>query len=51
MLTMRALDAGLLHENVQTVVGAGLRRYTQEPKLDGDSVMWLDGTTLVSTAW
>ncbi len=40
------LDAGLLHEDVQTVVGPGLRRYTQEPKLDGDSVMWLDGTTM-----
>jgi len=40
------LDAGLLHDNVQTVVGPGLRRYTQEPKLDGDSVMWLDGTTM-----
>lgn len=40
------LDAGLLHEDVQTIVGRGLRRYTQEPKLDGDGVMWLDGTTL-----
>jgi phosphogluconate dehydratase len=40
------LDAGLLHEDVQTVVGPGLRRYTQEPKLDGDGVMWLDGTTM-----
>ncbi|HYR17603.1 MAG TPA: phosphogluconate dehydratase, partial [Mycobacterium sp.] len=40
------LDAGLLHEDVQTVVGPGLRRYTQEPKLDGDAVMWLDGTTM-----
>ena len=40
------LDAGLLHEDVQTVVGPGLRRYTQEPKLDGDGVMWQDGTTI-----
>ena len=40
------LDAGLLHEDVQTVVGPGLRHYTQEPKLDGDGVMWLDGTTM-----
>ena len=40
------LDAGLLHEDVQTVVGPGLRRYTQEPTLDGDAVMWLDGTTM-----
>ena len=28
------------------MVGPGLRRYTQEPKLDGDGVMWLDGTTM-----
>ena len=40
------LDAGLLHEDVHTVVGPGLRRYTQEPKLDGDGVTWLDGTTM-----
>lgn len=40
------LDAGLLHEDVLTVVGRGLRRYSQEPKLDGDAVMWLDGTTM-----
>ena len=39
------LDAGLLHEDVQTIVGRGLSRYTAEPKLDGDGVMWLDGTT------
>jgi len=40
------LDAGLLHEDVKTVVGEGLRRYTQEPKLDGEAVRWLDGTTM-----
>ena len=40
------LDSGLLHEDVQTVVGPGLRRYTQERKLDDEGVMWLDGTTM-----
>ncbi|KAA0024561.1 phosphogluconate dehydratase [Antrihabitans cavernicola] len=40
------LDAGLLHEDVRTVVGHGLRRYTQEPKLDGDGVLWHDGTSM-----
>jgi phosphogluconate dehydratase len=40
------LDAGLLHDDVRTVVGRGLRRYTAEPKLDGDGVLWLDGTTM-----
>ncbi len=39
------LEAGLLHEGVRTVVGDGLRRYAQEPKLDatGD-LYWTDGT-------
>ncbi|OZC76526.1 phosphogluconate dehydratase [Rhodococcus sp. 06-462-5] len=40
------LDAGLMHEDVKTVAGPGLRRYTQEPKLDGDGVMWQDGTRI-----
>jgi phosphogluconate dehydratase len=37
------LDAGLLHEDVQTVVGPGLRRYTQEPFLDEGRLVWRDG--------
>ena len=40
------LDAGLMHEDVTTVAGKGLSRYTQEPKLDGDGVMWQDGTRI-----
>ncbi|MEV0945162.1 phosphogluconate dehydratase [Rhodococcus sp. NPDC049939] len=38
------LEAGLLHEDVKTVVGQGLRRYTEEPKLSGDRVEWQPGT-------
>ncbi|MCM2562398.1 phosphogluconate dehydratase [Lutimaribacter sp. EGI FJ00015] len=38
------LEAGLLHEDVQTVAGMGLDRYTREPKLDGDAVAWGPGT-------
>ncbi len=34
------LDAGLLHEDVQTVVGAGLRRYTEVPSLVDGEVRW-----------
>ncbi|MFR0672578.1 phosphogluconate dehydratase [Enterobacterales bacterium AW_CKDN230030176-1A_HGKHYDSX7] len=37
------LDAGLLHDDVQTVVGPGLRRYTQEPFLDAGRLVWRDG--------
>ncbi len=35
------LDAGLLHEDVQTVMGQGLRAYCAEPFLDGQNgVRW-----------
>ena len=37
------LDSGHLHEDVQTIAGPGLRRYTQEAKLDGDRVVWTGG--------
>ena len=36
------LDAGLLHEDVQTVMGPGLRHYTQEPWLDHQQLRWRD---------
>ena len=45
-LVRTLLDAGLLHADVQTVAGPGLRRYTQEPRLLEDgSVTWVDGPT------
>ncbi|MBN9620951.1 MAG: dihydroxy-acid dehydratase, partial [Actinobacteria bacterium] len=42
------LDAGLLHEDVATVAGRGLRAYTQEPRLHDGELTWTDGpgTTL-----
>ncbi len=36
------LSAGLLDGDVQTVAGESLSRYTQEPVLNGDSVVWRD---------
>jgi phosphogluconate dehydratase len=39
------LDAGLLHEDVRTIVGRGLRRYTTEPFLDGGELAWREGPT------
>jgi phosphogluconate dehydratase len=33
------LDAGLMHEDVLTVAGPGLRRYAMEPALDGEGVL------------
>jgi phosphogluconate dehydratase len=37
------LDAGLLHEDVLTVAGPGLRRHQQEPFLDGNDLVWREG--------
>ena len=37
------LDAGLMHEDVRTVTGDGLRRYTAEPKLASEGLGWVDG--------
>jgi phosphogluconate dehydratase len=50
------LDAGLMHDDVRTVAGDGLRRYTSEPRLDGEGLRWVDGarasldTTVLRTA-
>jgi phosphogluconate dehydratase len=40
------LDAGLAHDDVMTVAGPGLRRYQQEPFLDGDALVWRDGAAV-----
>lgn len=37
------LRAGLLHEDVRTVLGDGLDRYTREPKLKADALSWDTG--------
>lgn len=39
-LIAELLNAGLLHEEVNTVVGRGLTRYTQEPWLDQGKLSW-----------
>jgi phosphogluconate dehydratase len=36
------LDAGLLHEDVNTILGHGLRAHCAEPFLDGDKLYWKD---------
>jgi phosphogluconate dehydratase len=36
------LDAGLAHEDVNTILGRGLRAHCKEPFLDGDRVVWRD---------
>jgi phosphogluconate dehydratase len=42
-VTRTLLDAGLAHEDVQTVAGHGLRRYQQEPFLDDGKLVWREG--------
>ncbi|MCL1077531.1 phosphogluconate dehydratase [Parashewanella spongiae] len=44
-LVNELLNAGLLHEEVNTVAGFGLRRYTQEPKLLDGQLSWVEGPT------
>ena len=34
------LDAGMLHDDVTTVLGKGLRAHCAEPFIDGDTVYW-----------
>lgn len=40
------LDHGLLIEDVKTIAGRGLRRYTQEPRLGPDGLMWAEGSSV-----
>ncbi|WP_133407326.1 phosphogluconate dehydratase [Parashewanella tropica] len=44
-LVRELLDAGLLHEDVNTVAGFGLNKYTMEPKLIDGELIWVDGPT------
>ena len=34
------IDAGLMHEDAETIAGPGLRHYTQEPRLQDDALIW-----------
>lgn len=48
LLIRELLDAGLVHDNVKTIMGeGGLRRYCDEPFLDecAEKVEWRDGPT------
>lgn len=46
LLIRELLDAGLVHEDVQTIAGPGLRRYTQVPVLQDGQLVWVDGPTV-----
>lgn len=42
-VTRTLLDHGLVHDDVRTVAGAGLRRYTHEPFLHDGKLIWREG--------
>jgi len=44
-LFAQLLDAGLLHEDVNTIIGPGLRQYTREPVLEQGRLIWREGPT------
>ena len=43
LIVRELLNVGLLHDDVTTVAGKGLRRYTQEPQLRDGHLSWVDG--------
>lgn len=42
-LVKQLLKGGLLHEEVNTIVGKGLQHYTKEPFIDNGQLVWRDG--------
>ncbi|AWB67818.1 phosphogluconate dehydratase [Saccharobesus litoralis] len=45
LLFRELLGAGVLHNDVKTVCGEGLEKYTQEPFLEDGKVVWKEGPT------
>ena len=45
LLFKELINSGLLHEDVETICGRGLSRYTQTPILDNGQLKWVDGVT------
>ena len=43
-LVQQLIAGGLVHEDVNTIMGQGLVHYTKEPFLDNDKLVWRDGT-------
>ena len=43
-LVKQLLKGGLVHEDVNTIVGKGLQHYTKEPFLENGKLIWKDGT-------
>ncbi len=43
LLFKELIAAGLVHEDVETICGHGLSRYTQKPVLENGELKWVDG--------
>ena len=43
LLFKELIAGGLIHEDVETICGRGLTRYTQKPVLDNGELKWVDG--------
>jgi len=43
LLFKQLLDKGLLHNDVNTICGYGLERYTQEPRIVDGELTWVEG--------
>lgn len=43
LLFKELINAGLLHEDVETICGRGLSRYTQKPVFEDGQLVWVDG--------
>ncbi len=48
LLIKELLEGGLLHNDVKTVAGTGLERYTEAPQLDSGNVIWKKGPETAS---
>jgi phosphogluconate dehydratase len=43
LLFKQLIGAGLVHEDVETICGRGLSRYTKRPVLENGELVWVDG--------
>ncbi len=43
LLFKELIDGGLVHEDVETICGRGLSRYTKKPVLENGELVWVDG--------
>ena len=45
LLFKELIEAGLVHEDVETICGKGLTRYTQTPVLENGQLKWVEGAS------